>query len=167
MATEVLLYLVIVLLIMQVVFIGIVINLQMKHKRMQAKYQIFMRGKDGKSLEKGFLEQFKTVEKLESAGQDEIAELVRANEKEVKEISEKMKTHYQKIGIVRYDAFQEMGGNLSFVLTMLDENNNGWVFNAMHSREGCYTYIKEIIKGESYMELGEEERESLKKAMKQ
>ena len=45
MATEVLLYLVIVLLIMQVVFIGIVINLQMKHKRMQAKYQIFMRGK--------------------------------------------------------------------------------------------------------------------------
>ena len=47
MATEVLLYLVIVLLIMQVVFIGIVINLQMKHKRMQAKYQIFMRGKDG------------------------------------------------------------------------------------------------------------------------
>ena len=136
MATEVLLYLVIVLLIMQVVFIGIVINLQMKHKRMQAKYQIFMRGKDGKSLEKGFLEQF-------------------------------MKTHYQKIGIVRYDAFQEMGGNLSFVLTMLDENNNGWVFNAMHSREGCYTYIKEIVKGESYMELGEEERESLKKAMKQ
>lgn len=159
MATEVLLYLVIVLLIMQVVFIGIVINLQMKHKRMQAKHQIFMRGKDGKSLEKGFLEQFKTVEKLERA--------VKQNTRDIDTIYKRMKTHYQKIGIVRYDAFQEMGGNLSFVLTMLDENNNGWVFNAMHSREGCYTYIKEIIKGESYMELGEEERESLKKAMKQ
>ena len=159
MATEVLLYLVIVLLIMQVVFIGIVINLQMKHKRMQATYQIFMRGKDGKSLEKGFLEQFKTVEKLERA--------VKQNTRDIDTIYKRMKTHYQKIGIVRYDAFQEMGGNLSFVLTMLDENNNGWVFNAMHSREGCYTYIKEIVKGESYMELGEEERESLKKAMKQ
>ena len=159
MATEVLLYLVIVLLIMQVVFIGIVINLQMKHKGMQAKYQIFMRGKDGKSLEKGFLEQFKTVEKLERA--------VKQNTRDIDTIYKRMKTHYQKIGIVRYDAFQEMGGNLSFVLTMLDENNNGWVFNAMHSREGCYTYIKEIVKGESYMELGEEERESLKKAMKQ
>ncbi|MCI7121318.1 MAG: DUF4446 family protein [[Ruminococcus] gnavus] len=159
MATEVLLYLVIVLLIMQVVFIGIVINLQMKHKRMQEKYQIFMRGKDGKSLEKGFLEQFKTVEKLERA--------VKQNTRDIDTIYKRMKTHYQKIGIVRYDAFQEMGGNLSFVLTMLDENNNGWVFNAMHSREGCYTYIKEIIKGESYMELGEEERESLKKAIKQ
>lgn len=159
MATEVLLYLVIVLLIMQVVFIGIVINLQMKHKCMQAKYQIFMRGKDGKSLEKGFLEQFKTVEKLERA--------VKQNTRDIDTIYKRMKTHYQKIGIVRYDAFQEMGGNLSFVLTMLDKNNNGWVFNAMHSREGCYTYIKEIVKGESYMELGEEERESLKKAMKQ
>lgn len=159
MATEVLLYLVIVLLIMQVVFIGIVINLQMKHKRMQEKYQIFMRGKDGKSLEKGFLEQFKTVEKLERA--------VKQNTRDIDTIYKRMKTHYQKIGIVRYDAFQEMGGNLSFVLTMLDENNNGWVFNAMHSREGCYTYIKEIVKGESYMELGEEERESLKKAIKQ
>ena len=126
---------------------------------MQAKYQIFMRGKDGKSLEKGFLEQFKTVEKLERA--------VKQNTRDIDTIYKRMKTHYQKIGIVRYDAFQEMGGNLSFVLTMLDENNNGWVFNAMHSREGCYTYIKEIIKGESYMELGEEERESLKKAMKQ
>lgn len=159
MATEVLLYLVLVLLIMQVVFIGIVINLQMKHKRMQEKYQIFMRGKDGKSLEKGFLEQFKTVEKLERA--------VKQNTRDIDTIYKRMKTHYQKIGIVRYDAFQEMEGNLSFVLTMLDENNNGWVFNAMHSREGCYTYIKEIVKGESYMELGEEERESLKKAMKQ
>lgn len=159
MATEVLLYLVLVLLIMQVVFIGIVINLQMKHKRMQEKYQIFMRGKDGKSLEKGFQEQFKTVEKLERA--------VKQNTRDIDTIYKRMKTHYQKIGIVRYDAFQEMGGNLSFVLTMLDENNNGWVFNAMHSREGCYTYIKEIVKGESYMELGEEERESLKKAMKQ
>ena len=115
-----------------------------------------MRGKDGKSLEKGFLEQFKTVEKLERA--------VKQNTRDIDTIYKRMKTHYQKIGIVRYDAFQEMGGNLSFVLTMLDENNNGWVFNAMHSREGCYTYIKEIVKGESYMELGEEERESLKKS---
>ena len=98
MATEVLLYLVIVLLIMQVVFIGIVINLQMKHKRMQAKYQIFMRGKDGKSLEKGFLEQFKTVEKLERA--------VKQNTRDIDTIYKRMKTHYQKIGIVRYDAFQ-------------------------------------------------------------
>ena len=159
MATEIIGYLVIVLLILQGIFIGIVINLQMKYKRMQEKYQIFMRGKDGRSLERGFLEQFKTVEKLER--------IAKQNTRDIDMICKKMRSHYQKVGIVRYDAFQEMGGDLSFVLTMLDENNSGWILNAIHSREGCYTYIKEIIKGECDMELGREERESLKKAMKQ
>lgn len=159
MATEIIGYLVIVLLILQVIFIGLVINLQMKYKRMQEKYQIFMRGKDGRSLERGFLEQFKTVEKLER--------IAKQNTRDIDMICKKMRSHYQKVGIVRYDAFQEMGGDLSFVLTMLDENNSGWILNAIHSREGCYTYIKEIVKGECDMELGREERESLKKAMKQ
>ena len=36
---------------------------------------------------------------------------------------------------------------------MLDGNNSGWILNAMHSREGCYTYVKEILKGESFVEL--------------
>ena len=76
-----------------------------------------------------------------------------------------MQKTYQKIGIVRYDAFNEMGGNLSFVLTMLNDQNSGWLLNAMHSREGCYTYIKEIINGKSYVELGEEEKESLERAI--
>ena len=44
-------------------------------------------------------------------------------------------------------------------------NNSGWVINAMHSREGCYTYVKEILKGESYVELAEEEAEALDKAI--
>ena len=134
-------YLFVVMFIIQIVMIVLYVMLNTKYRRLQKSYVTFMRGKNGKNLEKSIFGKFDEL--------DEIAELVRANEKEVKEISEKMKTHYQKIGIVRYDAFQEMGGNLSFVLTMLDENNNGWVFNAMHSREGCYNYIKEIVKGES------------------
>lgn len=72
---------------------------------------------------------------------------------------------YQKVGIVKYDAFHEMGGKLSFALTMLDNKNNGFIINSMHSREGCYMYIKEIVAGESYIELGEEEAESLEKAI--
>ena len=42
---------------------------------------------------------------------------------------------------------------------------SGWIINAMHSREGCYTYVKEIVKGESYVELAEEEAEALDKAI--
>ena len=48
---------------------------------------------------------------------------------------------------------------------MLDGNNSGWILNAMHSREGCYTYVKEILKGESFVELAEEEAEALDKAI--
>jgi hypothetical protein len=48
---------------------------------------------------------------------------------------------------------------------MLNKKNTGHVINAMHSREGCYIYIKEIIEGESYIPLGEEEKQALAKAL--
>ena len=139
----------VVMFIIQIVMIVLYVMLNTKYRRLQKSYVTFMRGKNGKNLEKSIFGKFDEL--------DEIAELVRANEKEVKEISEKMK----------YDAFHEMGGELSFALTMLDENNNGWIFNAMHSREGCYTYIKEVVNGESYIELSSEEKECLEKAVYQ
>ena len=58
-----------------------------------------------------------------------------------------------------------MGGKLSFSLALLDQKNDGFIINAMHSREGCYTYIKEIIDGNSVITLGEEEKEALEMAM--
>ena len=58
-----------------------------------------------------------------------------------------------------------MQGNICYVLTMLGENNNGWIFDVMHSQEKCYTYLKEVIKGESYVELTTEEQECLERAI--
>ena len=72
---------------------------------------------------------------------------------------------YSKIGIVKYDAFNEMGGKLSFALCLLNERNDGFLMNSMHNREGCYMYIKEIIDGKSYIELSEEEQEALTNAV--
>ena len=118
-----------------------------------------MIGKDGKTLEESILEQFENL--------DTIKNVVRQNRQDIKEIYRTLENKYQKTGIVKYDAFHEMGGNLSFALTMLDGNNNGWIINAMHSREGCYTYIKEVVNGESYIELAEEEAESLDRAIYQ
>ena len=93
--------------------------------------------------------------------------VAKQNRQDIKQLNKVLADNFQKIGIVKYDAFHEMGGNLSFALTMLDGNNNGWIINAMHSREGCYTYIKEIVNGESYIELAEEEAESLDRAIYQ
>ena len=72
---------------------------------------------------------------------------------------------YQKTGLVKYDAFREMSGKLSYSLALLDKENNGILINSMYSREGCYSYVKEIIKGESYINLSEEEAEALKLAV--
>lgn len=152
-------YLFIIMFMLQVALIVLLVLLYDKYNHLQRSYSTFMKGKNGKSLEKSI---FKRFEKLE-----EVYAAVEENRNEIEKIYKKMESHYQKVGIVKYDAFHEMGGNLSFVLTMLDENNNGWIFNAMHSREGCYTYIKEIVKGESYIELGEEERQCLEKAIYQ
>ena len=76
-----------------------------------------------------------------------------------------MKKTFQKVGLVKYDAFHEMGGKLSFSLVLLNEMNDGFVLNAMHSREGCYTYIKEIVSGNSIIVLSEEEKEALEMAI--
>ena len=125
--------------------------------RLEDKYNKFMKGNNGKALEDVIENRFEQVDKL-------LAENKKKT-KEILDIMENLKIAVQKVGIVKYDAFNEMGGKLSFALVMLDKENTGFVINAMHSREGCYTYIKEIIRGESYIPLGTEEKEALKKAM--
>ena len=150
-------YLIVFLFVIQILLFAFLINVNMKYNRLKTIYTAFLRGKDGKNLEESFFEKFKLL--------DEVEAIAKENQKEVKELRKKMQKNYQKVGIVRYDAFNEMGGNLSFVLTMLDDQNSGWLLNAMHSREGCYTYIKEIVNGKSYVELGEEEKESLERAI--
>ena len=83
---------------------------------------------------------------------------------EINKVKEILSRTTNKIGIVKYDAFPDVGGKLSFALAMLDESNSGFVLNAIHSREGCYTYVKEIIRGESYVVLSAEEKKALERA---
>ena len=87
------------------------------------------------------------------------------NRENIQEISDALNCTFQKIGMVKYDAFHEMGGKLSFSLALLDRKNDGFIINAMHSREGCYTYIKEILDGNSIIVLADEEKEALDIAM--
>lgn len=152
-------YFIILLFLIQVLLFILLISVNMKYNRLKVSYNSFMKGKDGKNLEESILARFAEL--------DELTELTKENGQNIQDIYKKLKSHYQKLGIVKYDAFHEMGGNLSFALTMLDEEDNGWILNAMHSREGCYTYIKEVVNGESYIELSSEEKECLEKAVYQ
>ena len=127
--------------------------------KLKKQYNVFMEGKDGKSLEETFQKKFENMDFIN----DELKKI----QGRLELIDENLLKTYQKVAIVKYDAFGEMGGKLSFALTMLDNDNNGWILNSMHSRDGCYTYIKEIVRGESYIELSEEEAESLDQAVYQ
>ncbi len=145
------------ILILVVILFILYANVTTKYNRLKASYNTFMRGKDGKSLEESMIDRYAEV--------DNVLKMTRQNRSDIAKINRRLSGVYQKMGIVKYDAFNEMGGKLSFALAMLDDNNSGWIINAMHSREGCYTYVKEIVKGESYVELAEEEAEALDKAI--
>ena len=71
----------------------------------------------------------------------------------------------RKYGVEKYDAFDDVGGKLSFALALLDQDNSGVILNAVHSRDNCFLYLKEIVKGESYVMLSQEELEALRKAV--
>ena len=150
-------YIFLFLIILILVLFVLYINVSLKYDRLKGSYNAFMKGKDGKNLEQSMLSKFTEM--------DNLTRMARQNRSEVKEMYSMTEHCLQKCGVVKYDAFNEMGGKLSFALAILDNNNSGWIMNAMHSREGCYTYIKEIVKGESYVELSDEEAAALDKAI--
>ena len=133
------------------------IKISMKMSRFIKKYKMFMRGLDGASLERAFAARFNQMDLLEENSRNHM--------EEIRKIKDVQNITLNKVAIVKYDAFKEMGGKLSFALAMLDKENNGFVMNAIHSSDGCYTYVKEIVKGESYVVLGEEEKEALRQAV--
>ena len=150
-------YIVIGLAVAMLLIIILLIVLIVKVSDLKKKYKKFMQGNNAKSLEDTLFYRLEQV--------DELIEANASNERNIDAIYKNMQGCYQKMGLVKYDAFNEMGGKLSFSLCMLDENNNGYIINAMHTREGCYTYVKEIIDGESVIQLAEEEENALAKAL--
>ena len=128
-----------------------------KSSKLKKRYNQFMTGSDGESIEKLIKSNLKDVK--------EIRTTTRKNSEAVTDIYEKLNFTFCKIGVNKYDAFHEMGGKLSFALCMLDKRNDGYLVNVMHSNNGCFAYIKEIVNGKSYIELGDEEKKALDDAV--
>ena len=139
-----------------ILMILMIVNI-VQMSKLKKNYKIFMTGKNAKTLEDTLIKRLDQVDELMVAN--------KANEKNIKALFQNMQLTYQKMGLVKYDAFHEMGGKLSFSLAMLDMKNNGFIISAMHTREGCYTYIKEIVDGNSIIVLSEEDQEALNQAM--
>ena len=150
-------YVTIALSVVSIILAVVLIIVLCKLKTLKRRVDALTRGKDTESLEDIIVNFLERVESLEEG-----EEITRAA---LNAIKDNLKITYQKTGLVKYDAFREMSGALSYSLALLNKENNGVLISSMYSREGCYTYAKEIIKGESKINLSEEEAEALKQAV--
>lgn len=130
-----------------------------QNNKLKKSYNAFMAGEDGKSLEEILRERFDEV--------DDLKEHIKDIDKHLGKIDGILLNTYTKMALLRYDAFQEMGGNLSFIVVLLTSSNDGFIINSVHStREGCYIYGKKIVNGECEIELSVEEKRALEEAKK-
>lgn len=137
----------------------LLIVLLTKYGNIKTSYDFFMAGRKGKDLEEEIMQLFTDIATLKK-----IAEV---NQKDIKRIKLNLKDTYQRVGIVKYDAFKEMGGKLSFSIALLNDNKTGFLLNSVHSSDGCYVYTKEIIEGECSVSLGDEEKKALTLALQE
>lgn len=148
-----------ILIILMIIFIILIIWLMIKNNRLNNKLNSFMSGRDGASLEKNIYALYEDNKMLK--------EHMMKHRKDINNLYKKHESAFQKMGLVKYDAFHQMGGQLSFSLALLDENNNGFIINSVHSTDGCYSYTKRITAGECKLALGKEEEEALSRAMEE
>lgn len=148
---------IIILLILVVFLLVRSISYNMRLSRLERRYKIFMKGSDAQSLEKVFVRKFVQIDRLYEAKED--------HDHDILFLKKNMEKMFNKYGVEKYDAFDDVGGKLSFALALLDKENTGLILNAVHSRDNCFLYLKEIVKGESYVMLSQEEVEALRKAV--
>lgn len=150
----------IIILLMMIIIVlltVITISMSMRLSRLTKKYKEFMKGNDVKNMEALILARFEEMDKISEQNRDNTADIMT-----LKKHLNKTLTHY---GVVKYDAFDDVGGRMSFALAMLDNDNSGFILDTIHSRDNCFVYLKEIVKGESYIMLSNEEIQALKEAV--
>ncbi|MBS4030423.1 MAG: DUF4446 family protein [Clostridiales bacterium] len=123
---------------------------------LSARYLGFMRGRDGASLEDRVTEICVHMDSVEA----EVAE----NRLRLKEIAAVLNTATRGIGVVRFNAFQDTGSDLSFSVAFLDAHKNGLVLSSIYGREESRTYAKPVKDGQSQYQLSIEEREAIQRA---
>ncbi len=146
-------YIFIGLLVLIIVLLILVIVMLVKISKLNKRCNSFMKGKAGNSLEEDIVRLYEDNQVLKSGMND--------NKRDIRSINKQLAKTFQKIGIVRYNAFQTMGGNLSYSLVLLDEKDNGFILNTIHSSEGCYSYTKDIVNGSCDIALSPEEQKAI------
>ncbi|MBE5841463.1 Protein of unknown function [Butyrivibrio hungatei DSM 14810] len=151
-------YLFIAAFVLILVLLVFLIVTRVKFKKLERKYNKFMQGKEAQSLEDEIVGLFHDNRLIRSENEK--------NRKDIIDINKRMARTFQKIGLEKYDAFNQSGGKLSFALCLLDENDNGFLLNSVHGTDGInYSYSKEVNAGMADVELSGEEKKALDLAL--
>ena len=133
------------------------ILLHVKLNTLSKKYKYFMDGENGVNIERKLAVEVKEIREATASLDDLFAR---------QEIIQKTQSNtFQKIGFVKYNAFENIGNDLSFALTLLDGNNNGICISSIYGRNESRIFSKPIVKGKSLVSLSQEELESLNEAL--
>lgn len=116
-----------------------------------------MCGKDAESMEDMIFDLEESLRQLRVKDQ--------INKEAIRVLNKNQRASYQKVDIVRCNAFKDTGGKMSFALALLDCTNSGFILNTVHSREGCYPYIKTVGCSQTGVLLGAEEKDALERAL--
>lgn len=147
-----------VLLLLILILLVMIIICFKKLKKITLKYEKLVENTQGESLDQVIIVNKESIRELNG-------ELYRSNEK-ISNIQKQLDEAIQKTGFKRYNAFSDMGSNMSFSVAMLDEKNNGVILSSLYGRDGCSMYGKSVETGKSQYPLSEEELEVLNEAIK-
>lgn len=151
-------YLMIALGVILVVTYAIIINLWMELSYVKNRYRKMMAGVEGGNLERMIADHIELAESISNDRKD--------FRKDIERLDAQMAKAITRVGVVRFDAFDDVGSDLSYCVALLDSGNNGVVISGIFGREEARTYVKPIVDGESTYKLTREEEQALRDAMK-
>ncbi|MDO5564862.1 MAG: DUF4446 family protein [Eubacteriales bacterium] len=148
------------IMIIAILFAGTTaIILHNKTKVLEERLDRFLIGKTAENLEGLFVSLKEDV--------DFLLEDNKINKKKIRDLNVLSKMSFQKVGLVRYNAYDVQGGERSWVLTLLNYHNSGVIYNCITNNETSILYIRPVKDGKSTYRLSKEEVRSLEKAMDQ
>jgi hypothetical protein len=145
------------LIILNIILIFSQILNKVELNRLEKKYKKLMKGSTGKNIEELVVEYNDKV--------DESLEAAKKIEELYQNVDERLRRCVQKVSVIRYRAFDDVGSDLSFSIAFLDDKNDGVVFTGIYGRNECTTFAKPIDNGMSKYDLSEEEKLAVRNAI--
>lgn len=141
-----------VLLLLTVIALGMCFSLSSRLNALQKKYDFFTQGKEA-NIDEVLT---KTLNELSTTR----AELTELQDRHAR-LKEQVQNCLQNVKMVRYDAFDAMGGKMSYSLLLTDANNRGIILTSIYGRDESRNFVKDIDNGKSSYVLADEEKQLL------